>query len=430
MKKAKLIFAALLASVFFFTSCEEEIAPLSIVSIEATGTDVESGEPVTVDLNAATAPANVPVDPTVTITFSKDVSVETVNNTSIQLLANGNPVATTISVIGAVVTMELDADLERGTDYSLSLGSAIQSTDGGTFATATRSFTTGGRATVVPPNADDQIVYWNFDGDANDQVGSNNPTAEIAITYDTDRFGQAASAAYFDGDASIIEYPNGSSMINTEDFTISFWLRTDSEGHVNANGDPTGMFVFGLGAFFGIQYEIFGDFSGSKFAIGYANDAGDQFGEDMWFPSQATDNSSGGWQGWTYANFLEVEQMQAIIKDRWYHVIYTFNSEERTGTLYFDGVRMKEFDFDLWPDGAPKQTANRLEYRGQEPDVLDEFALGFIHSRGGTLWDSEPWGGYEFPTANHYKGWLDDFRIFHAAFTQQQVEALHDAEKP
>lgn len=431
MRNLKMIIVLLtVTSLVWLAGCSDDDGPaaLELVSITATGADVESGEDVTVDLNGATAAAGVPTTVVITLTFSRELDAATVSSSSISITQDGTDVSATVSATGETVTVTPD-ELVRGTSYSLSLGEAIAASDGGVFTAASRTFTTGGRAPVVPPNSASQIVYWNFNGDANDQAGSNNPSAEIDVTYTDDRFGQTESAVYFDGETSIIEYPNGSSLMNAEDFTISFWIKTDSEGHVNADGNPTGMFVFGLGAFFGIQYEIFGNLDGSKFAISYANDAGETFSEDMWFPSEATDNTNGGWQGWSFAKSLTVEQMQAIIKDTWYHVIYTFDSGTRTGTLYFNGELMKSFDYNLWPEDSNKATGKELKYRGAEPDVLDEFALGFIHSRGGTMWDAEPWGGYDFTTANHFKGWLDDFRIFHASFSADDADELYKAER-
>lgn len=425
----KILMMAFLAGAVVFTGCggddEEKPDALTLVSISAAGTDVLTGEATTVDLNGASAAAGVPIDVVVTLTFSREVDAATVTSTAIAI----DGVDATVSVTGAAVTMTPSQELTRGTDYVLTID-AITASDGGEFVSTTRTFSTGGVAPVTPPNEANQVAYWDFDGDANDKEGTNNPTAEIAIEYQADRHGQASSAAYFDGDESIIEYPNGSAMTNAEQFTISFWVKTNTTDHVNADGNLTGMFVFGLGAFNGIQYEIFGNYDGSKFAISYENEAGETFGEDMWFPNGATDNTNGGWQGWTYARNLSLEEMQGIIKDEWYHVIYTFNGSERTGTLYFNGELMKSFDFDLWPADGAKATTKALKYRGAEPDVVDELALGFIQSRAGTMWDDTSWGGYEFATSNHFKGWLDDFRIFHAAFSQDDAEALYNAEKP
>lgn len=432
MKTTRILFTTLMAaSLIFMGSCAEDEGPavITIVSISAEGTDLATGNSVTIDLNGATAATDVPIDATIVITFSRDISATTASASSVELSSSGGTAATNVSASGAAVTITVTEDLMRGSDYSLSLSGSIEAADGGTFTAATRTFSTGGRTDVDPPNASSQVAFFNFDGDALDKEGDNDPTAVVDVTFDSDRHGQTESAVYFDGETSIIEIPGGSTLMNSTNFTISFWVKTNTTDHVNANGDPTGMFVLGLGTFLGIQYEIFGSFDGSKFAIGYENDQGATYSEDMWFPNGATDNTNGGWQGWTFAKSLTAEEMSAVIKDNWYHVIYTYNGAERTGDLYFNGELMKSFDFDLWPDDSDKYTTTGLKYRGVEPDVLDELALGFIHSRGGTMWDSEPWGGYDFTTANHFKGWMDDLRIFHAAFSAEDAEALYNAEK-
>jgi hypothetical protein len=421
----------MLGALTTMVSCskDDEPAILTIVSIIGTGTDFQTGSAVDVDLNAITSPTNVPLDVVIKVTFDRDVDVATATSANFSLIDETDATVTaSVSASGAVVTIDPAEDLERGTDYSLSFGAGILAADGGNFTSSDRAFKAAGVKEVVPPNEADMVAYWNFDGDANDKVGSNNPSAEIAITYNEDRHGQPSSAAYFDGNTSIIEVPNGSSIINSSDFTVSFWVKTNSSGHVDAGGNPAGMFVFGLGAFMGIQYEIYGGYDGSKFAIGYENETGTTFSEDMWFPSEATDNSNGGWQGWTYAKSIGASEMQGIIKDKWYQVIYSFDGTTRIGSLYFNGELMKSFDFNLWPDGDDKQTTSAVKYRGAEPDVKDELAFGFVHSRGGTMWDSEPWGGYDFTTANHFKGWLDDFRIFHAAYSAEDAAALYNDE--
>jgi hypothetical protein len=152
--------------------------------------------------------------------------------------------------------------------------------------------------------------------------------------------------------------------------------------------------------------------------------------EDMWFPSLATSKDNGGWQGWDFAQSLTTDQMTAIIKDKWYQVVYTFDGSEKAGILYFNGDKMKSFDFDLWPDADAKREVVEMKYAGAEPDVENKLAFGFIQSRGGTMWDTEPWGGYDFTTANHFKGLLDDVRIFHVALTGEEVSLLYNSEKP
>jgi len=434
MKQLKLWSLLLLAgSILTFSGCgdDEGAAALEIVSIAATGTDLDTGNEITVDLNAATAASNVPPNAVVTISFSREVDPDKVTASSITIGDGSTDLTTAITTSGSAVVITPNDEFERGTDYTLTVTAGVTALDGGTLISTSRTFKTAGRKDAVPPQATSQLAYWKFDGDATDNASSFDANAEVDIDYQTDRFGAIESAAYFNGNTSIIEVPNASSlMTDAASFTISFWVKTQTEGHVNENGDPTGMFVFGLGAFFGIQYEIFSGYDGSKFAISYITADETGVSEDMWFPNGATDNTNGGWQGWDFAQNLSPEQMQAIIKDTWYHAIYTYDAVDKKGALYFNGTLMKSFDFDLWPDGDLKQTVTGVTYRGVEPDVVDDLAFGFVQSRAGTMWDTEPWGGYDITTSQHFKGWLDDFRIFDAAFDAADATALYNAEKP
>lgn len=420
-----------------FISCSDDdggggsTPNLEIESIKANGTDLESGENKESDLNGATAAGDVPLDGTITIVFSKEADASTATASNINLTSGSTTVDATVNANGSSVTLNPTEELERGTDYTLNISGGLKAEDGGSFPAITRTFTTAGRAEVVPPQSDNQVAYWRFDGDATDELGNYDADAEIAVEYQEDRFGEQSSTAYFDGDVSIIEVNDaGSLMTDAESFTLSFWVKTDSEGHINQTGDPTGMFVFGLGAFHGIQYEIYGSYDGSKFASSYINAEGEEVSEDMWLPNGATDNTTGGWQGWDYARNLTAEQMTSLLKDTWLHAIFTYDATEKRASLYYNGQLMKSFDFDLWPDGDVKRSVVGVTYKGTEPEVYDDFTFGFVHSREGTLWDSEPWGGYDFPTAQHFKGWLDDFRIFHAPFSAEDASALYDAEKP
>ncbi|HCD51106.1 MAG TPA: hypothetical protein DEQ34_01565, partial [Balneolaceae bacterium] len=117
------------------------------------------------------------------------------------------------------------------------------------------------------------------------------------------------------------------------------------------------------------------------------------------------------------------------LKDTWTMVTFSFNSSTKVGKMYFNGELMKSFDFNLWPDGDNKQTVTGLYYAGQEPDVVNELAFGFIQSRAGTLWDSESWGGYDFPGANHFKGQLDDIKVYHKTLTDDEIRLMYESEE-
>lgn len=408
-----LIAAALLVSVVSCNKDEDEDKVTFALSTLKAGS---------IDLNGATSPSNVPTNPTIIATFNLAVKASTANATNITMTRDydDTAIALTITVSGSSITIVPNDILGNGALFELKM-TGIQSTDDQTLSAVTRAFTTEG--TFVPAG---QIAYWSFEENADDVVGAWDPAATgiVDITYSDSRNAAAGKAASFNGTTSIIEVPNGDLLIDTDDFTISFWVKTNSTDKTNDH------FILGLGAYFGIQYQIMASYKEAKFAISYEAGDGTLVSEDMWFPSLATDNTTGGWQGWDYAKSLSEDEMISYLKDTWLQVVYTYNGASKKGILYYNGVKMKSFDFNLWPEGDVKQTIVGLKYRGVAPEVVNELAFGFIQSRAGTLWDAEPWGNYDSPDANHFKGLLDDVRIFHKPLTAQEIELMYESEKP
>ncbi|MEX2602551.1 MAG: Ig-like domain-containing protein [Gracilimonas sp.] len=413
-----MLMTVITAFAVMFQACNKDDGPKEL--------NIESMTVGSADLNAATPPENVPVDATIEITFNTNIKAETATSSNITLVQDydGAEVELNISVDGATLTLDPVTNFGTGILYQLDLKAGLINNDDQPLAQTSRTFKTEGN--FSPPG---MIANWTFEDTAEDVVGNYNPTANgvVDITYSASRNGAAGKAATFNGNTSIIEIPNGDELITTSDFTINFWVKTNSD-HVNENGDPTGHFVMGLGAFYGLQFEVFGNYDGAKFAIQYEHAEGTA-AEDMWFPAEATDANNGGWQGWDFAKSLTVEQMQAKLKDNWLQVTYTYDGDERKGSLYYDGEIMKSFDFDLWPEGDTKRTVSGMTYAGQEPDVVNELAFGFVHSRAGTMWDNEPWGGYDFETANHFKGQLDDIKIYHKVLTETEIQLMYESEE-
>jgi hypothetical protein len=416
----RMLMIAVLTGSAFLTACKSDDGPkdLNVKTIKA-------GE---IDLNGAVSPTNVPLSPTITVVFNTPINATTANNNSVKVVADYNNTAApiTISVTGATLTITPSAPLGGGTLYRLEITPALTNNDNKPLAALSRTFTTIG--TFLPAGV---VARWTFEGNANDVAGTYNPSANgiVAVTYTPSKNTKLGNAATFNGTSSIIEIPNADPLMNTSNFTISFWMKTVSANHVDANGNPKGHFVIGMAAFRGIQFEVFGNYEGAKFAISYVRGDNETTAEDMWFPSNATDATNGGWQGWDFAKALTPVQMQAKLKDAWVHVTYTYNGTSKTGTLYYDGEKMKSFSFNLWPEGDAKRTITGMKYGGQAPGFVNELAFGFIHSRAGTEWDSEPWGGYDFPTANHFRGQLDDIKIYHKVLTPTEIQLMYDSEK-
>lgn len=390
--------------------------------------DLQSLSAGGVDLNGATSATGVGSNVAVIATFSEPINASTANSTNITLVRDydGVTIPTTITVADNVVTIDPNEVLGSGTLYKLSFTGAVAYADGKANVTAfSRTFTTGG--TFAPSGA---IAHWNFEGNAEDQVGTFDASAVVAVTYTDSRNAAAGKAATFDGDASIIEIPSGDVLQNSNDFTISFWVKAVSAGHVDAGGNPAGNFVMGLGAFKGFQFEIPGDYKSCKLAASYDLGNGSTGSEDLWFPGDGKTFANGGWQGWDFCKDLTASGgVEGLLKDKWANIVCEYNSATRQGIMFINGEKVKSFDFDLWPDGDAKRGVTGLKYGGVAPEVVNKLAFGFIQSRDGQLWDTEPWGGYDFPTANHFKGQLDDIRIYHKVLTGDEILLMYNSEK-
>lgn len=387
------------------TSCKKDPEPLALASLMAG----------TIDLNGATSPNNVPVNPTIVATFNVEVDPATANATNITMVQDYDDasIALTITVSGKSITIVPQANLGTGTLYQLSFGAGLKSVDALAITPLQRTFTTEGF--FAPAGT---VAHFTFEDNANDIIGPWDPIAAdiIDITYTASRKAAAGKAATFNGTTSLIEIPNGDLLMNANSFSIAFWVKTNSTGKTN------GHFVMGLAGWNGIQYEIFGGYDGSKFAIQYQHPTG-TVSEDMWFPALA----DLGWKGWTYAKSLTAAEMMAKLKDNWLHVVYTYNAPTKVGTLYFDGVKMKSFDFNLWDATDNKSKITGLKYAGNAQG--NKWALGFIQARNNrTITDD--WADYSNPANNHFKGQLDDIRVWHKAIKENEILLMYNSEKP
>jgi hypothetical protein len=392
--------------------CKEDEPPaLALISITADG----------VDLNGATSATGVKVGSTIVATFNVAVD-EASANSAITLVRDYDDAsfASTVSVNGAEVTINPTTDFSTGTLFILSFNAGLKSTEGKTLTTPIeRNFTSEG--TFAVPGA---FAHFTFEDNATDIIGGKSPMANgiIGITYVAGRKADAGKAASFNGTTSIIEYADGAQFMNNGSWAMSLWAKATP--HVD-NVDK-GHFVVGLGAFFGFQFEIGDTYNSFKLAASYTNGPKD-FGEDLW----ADGEGNLGWQGWTFSkDFTAAGGMNTVIKDKWAHYVFVYDAAAKTGTIYLNGEKIKEQDFDNWPDGDDKRTTTGLKYRGVAPEVVNELALGFVQSRAGTLWDAEPWGGYDQTSAKHYKGLMDDLIFYKKALTVTEITAMYNSGKP
>ncbi len=420
-----------ITALVFFAACDEDDngdvdpGPLNLTSVTAVGTDINSGEPVTKTLASGSTTANVPIDGVITIVFAKDVDAATANSTNITLTQGSTAVATTVVAAGSVVTLTPTADLAQDTDYTLTLTSAIAGDDGGLFTQTTRAFSTETEEELE----EGLIAHWKFEDNADDLTGDFNGSNVIAITYVAGRSGTAGKAASFNGTTSIIDVPNGVDLVTTEDFTLAFWIKVNSDNKKVDGTTPKGYFIMGFNGFRGFQVEMPDNRANTKMVAQYVRADDSKGSEDLWL--DATGNL--GWQGWTFSEDLTDDGgLPAFVDDEWAHFVYVYDSESKVGSIYLNGELRKSQDFNLWPDDSPVKTVTGLTFNDQDagvtvPGLGTEFALGFFCSSTTTAFDFATYSNVDH---NHFKGELDDVRIYHIAKTEAEVLAQYDAEKP
>ena len=232
MKKAIYFLTAMLLSaslIIGVTSCkDDENTVFELLTLMA-------GD---VDLNAATPANTVPASPVITATFSVDVDAATVTSSVITLVRDYDDASIdlTLTTAGKTITVTPNTDLGNGALYKLSFMAGIKATDGQDLPAFERTFTTIGN--FVPSGV---VAYWNFNDNAKEQVEQTDPSGIVGITYADSYTTDAGKAASFNGTTSIIEYANGDAFMNTNDFTLSFWVKP-----VSTNYGTRGHFVMGL----------------------------------------------------------------------------------------------------------------------------------------------------------------------------------------
>jgi len=376
-----------------------------------------------VDLNLGTPATTVPSNPTIMAGFSVAVNGATVTAATVTLVGQyGNKaIDLTLTTSGSTITIVPKTILGTGSVYTLSF-IGIGSTDGQSLGNVVRTFTTEG--SFAP---DGPVAYWNFDNNANDQMGNFNALSSgiIDITYVDSYKGMAGKAASFNGTTSLIEIPNGNMLDSCSDFSIAFWVKADSTKH--------DQFVMGLAGWYGFQFEINHSSDANKgwcklaAQYKYANNTSGS--EDLWFNGDGKTGTNGGWQGWTFCKDLVTGggKVNDILADKWAFVTCVYEASTRIGTLYLNGEKMKAQDFNLWPAGDPKLTVTGLKYNGNPGNK--NFVFGFIQDKNDpTIPDT--WALYSDPNNNHFKGLLDDVRIYHRPLTASEITMMYNSAKP
>ncbi len=414
MKKTLILSSLVLVAAFAIESCKKD-----------NPTQINLGTLMVddIDLNAATAPTNVPVEPTITATFNTDVDMSTATENNITLTEDYDNVSIPLTITGSgnVVTITPTASLANGALYKLQITTGLKATNGEMLTAVNRSFTTVG--SFLPAG---MTAYWSFDGNADDQTGVYSGPVVTDVTYVAGRNAASGQAASFNGTTSLIQYANGEGLVNTSDFSLSFWVNDDT----TAKRDQ---FVMGLAGWYGFQFEInsnkYGTQNGQvKLAAQYSISDGTSASQDLWFDGSGSTKDNGGWQGWTFCKDLNSGTgtgVNGLVAKKWAHIVCTYDHTTKIGTIYINGEKMKEQDFNLYP--VPLLNATGLKYAGLAGN--NTFVFGFIQDKvSPTITDG--WADYAVPANNHFKGLLDDVAIYHTVLTPALITLMYNSGKP
>ena len=373
------------------------------------------------------SPINVPTNATIVATLTSAVNPSSANSTNILLMRSFDStyVDLNITVSGSAITIVPKLALGNGTYYILTFTN-ILGTDGSIMTYLWRAFTTIGN--FGPPGL---VAYWNFEGNTYDQQGNYTVNAVTDLNYAKSFNNSLGQCAAFNGTSTIIQVSNGDQLVNTNDFSLTFWAKANSQYQIDSLGNPKGQLVIGAGDYKGFEFEIASDYSSCKLVASYALTDGTTVSEDLSFAGDGKTQTNGGLPGWTYcANLTATGGVVGLLKDKWAFVSCTYNSSTKVSTLYINGVLMKQQDFNQWPAGDPARSITGLKYGGSTPQQENIFAMGFFHSAGSTAYSGTSWGNYYSLYANHFRGWLDEVRIFHSTVTSVEVEQMYILTKP
>ena len=219
----------------------------------------------------------------------------------------------------------------------------------------------------------DAIVYYPFDGNADDALGTgfNGVTSGGGATLTADRDGNPDSAYEFDG-ASTMRF--GDIPLGAGSFSVSYWLKTDPN-------QPTNIHERHLSKRAVCTYANFFDFQ-------YYNTGG-----GLGTAGHETRANATG-QGGISANATD------LTNGEWTHIVHVVDADTGTSTAYADGVEASTNNFSA--SAVPSLTMENSA----------DFGVSISPCLGTTS------------TIQMYNGALDDIAVFQRALSAAEVATL------
>lgn len=407
MKKLMTMLAVFaMAGLVLLEACknDDEPTPLTVATLKANDTD----------LNGATSATTIPTNAVITATFSTDVDATSASATSVQLIRtfDNSAVANTVAVTGSTVTITPNAPLFAGDQYKLTLTSDLKSTQGQTLPDITVTFGTAGIGLGTAPQSTAQMLYIQFTNDIVDLTG-NATKVSATNTYGADRFGNANSAAAFNGaggksgNGQIAEL-SGTKFVSPS-MTMSVWLYINQADYVAPGNRP----LIGLAGNNGWWAEIGdGPTNPNWLKIGTNHKVSPD-------PMAHVFATAWGDFGTTDSNVA----VNTLTTTGWHHLVMTFDAATYTKTDYWDGAKIKTFNL---LDATNNEWNLKDMMLNDLAGVDGKLALGTFASKANTNPDWATYSG----TDRTFKGSMDDLRLFNVALSASEVTSLYTAEKP
>ena len=227
-------------------------------------------------------------------------------------------------------------------------------------------------------------AHYKFNGNANDETENNHDGTVSGATLVDDRFGNATSAMYFDGSDDYISVPYVDELKIENEITISTWIKPMYSENYNDMRYITAT----SNEWFSMGINPRGD--NSKFAWwGRSGPYWDNVG------IECPDNDCGNRPN----------------MDQWYMITYTYTKENSI-------------------DEVTGDTSEVYRARGYlDGKLIDTRILSNNNGRTFSNSSGDLVIGALQQNQNHFKGTLDDLRIYNGALSAEDIKKLYDAEK-
>jgi len=391
------------------------IACVSATSFVSCSEDNESSD-ATIKSIAVSKGQLTPTFSTEVASYTLDIAMET--SVSITPLSNDTNASYTIS---GTTADDKDVEVENNVISNLAIGNNtvkinVVAENGSTKIYTIKVVCHKYEEYPNTPAEENLVAYINFNGEVADDT-ENQTIALGDIAFGTDRKGAENKAGSFDGAGQIVEIAANDGLFN-KSMTISYWMKIDELT------DPT-RFHFGLGGPNGFFLE----------AGTFTPEGGERVGYIKFVTNHVNEGTNPGEYGNAWSEYKGeregnekdiisgvVEPIIAKIENKWVQLAYSFDAATSVKTFYIDGVKVSEQKINYTEEETPEWNLTELAIKSED-GMSENFVIGAGNAKASTT----PWLLYNPDTT--FKGLMDDFRIYDAALSSEQMSALYDIEK-